>query len=47
MTLAQVQGYATALVALERERLRLAAVAARAAQTDAKGWAGWLKALER
>lgn len=45
MTLAQVRGYAKALNAMETERLKTAAVAARAAQADEKGWKSWLKSL--
>lgn len=45
MTLAQVRGYAEALTRLEAERLRAAAIAARAGMADEKGWRAWLKAV--
>ena len=45
MTLAQVRGYAAALASIEAERLRLAAIAARAGQADDKSWRAWLKSL--
>lgn len=46
MTLAQVDAYARALVEIERERVQAAAIAARVAQADEKGWNKWLKAIE-
>lgn len=46
MTLAQVDAYARALVMIERERVQAAAVAARVAQADEKGWKRWFDRME-
>jgi len=46
MTLAQVDAYARALVTIERERVQSAAIAARAAQADEKGWKRWFDGME-
>ncbi len=46
MTLAQVDAYARALATIERERVQAAAVAARVAQADEKGWKRWIEATE-
>lgn len=43
MTLAQVRGHAAALARLEAERLKAAAIAARAGMADEKGWKAWVK----
>jgi hypothetical protein len=39
----QARDFLDAAARLERERLMQSAVAARAAQADAKGWTQWLK----
>lgn len=39
--------FTTALSRFERERLLYAAVAARVAQADEKGWKEWLSAISR
>lgn len=44
-TLAQVRGYQQAIVRMERERMLSAAIAHRAAQTDADGWQIWLDSV--
>lgn len=43
MTLGQVRGYGRALALLEAEKLKAAAVAARAGMADEKGWKAWLR----
>ncbi len=44
MTLGQLRLYAQAAAEIEKDRMLRAAVAARAAQADEKGWKSWLKA---
>lgn len=46
MTLAQVDAYARALVKIERERVQAAAIAARVAQADDKGWKRWIEGMK-
>jgi len=46
MTLAQVRGYSQALGVLDTERLRRAALAARAGGADEKSFRAWLRSLE-
>lgn len=46
MTLAQVRLYSQAIAKHEKERLRLAAIAARAGAADEKGWKSWLKSVK-
>lgn len=43
MTLGQLRLYAQAAAEIEKDRMLRAAVAARAAQVDEKGWKSWLK----
>jgi hypothetical protein len=47
MTLAQVRGYAQALTGLQAERLKAAALAARAGMADEKGWRAWCAAIDK
>jgi hypothetical protein len=47
MTLAQARGYGQALAGIEAERLKAAAIAARAGFADEQGWRAWLRAIER
>lgn len=47
MTLAQVNGYANALAGIETEKIRSAAIAARAAHAPDKAWDKFLKELDR
>jgi len=42
-TLAQVTGFLAAAARQDKERLHLAAIAARAAGQDDKDWRNWLK----
>lgn len=42
----QARDFAEAIARIRREALLEAAVAARAAQAEAKGWEEWLKALD-
>lgn len=43
----RAKGLLNAVARLERERLLLAAVAARAAGADEKGWKQWVKEVSR
>lgn len=45
MTLAQIDGYSKALSVIERDGIKLAAIAARVAQSDDKGWKSWLREI--
>lgn len=45
MTVAQVRLYSQALTRLEKERLKMMAIAARAGAADEKSWKSWLKNL--
>lgn len=43
MTLGQVRLYSAALLQLETEKLKNAAITVRAGMTDEKSWQAWLK----
>lgn len=45
-TLGQMRGYLDAVDAIERERLRLDAVAVRAGGAQARDWYRWLQSLD-
>lgn len=45
MSWTAARDFAEAISRIEREKLLAAAVAARAAQADEKGWEKWLKAV--
>lgn len=45
MTLKQAAAYTAALENIERDRLKVMAIAARAAQADEKGWKSWFNSL--